>query len=117
MPLEQVRPILASDLAANCSSSAAHLEAALSMPDSRTSLAAAMSFLVSPTAMNGTFDSKTGVPPLMARSDAVAVVMLGSPLGGVRRFVECCWYVARELYALLWFGADIFWLWWKLIFG
>lgn len=75
MPLAQVRPILASDLAANCSSSAAHLDAARSIPDSSTSFAAAMSFLVSPTAMNGTLDSKTGVPPLMARSDAVAVVI------------------------------------------
>ncbi len=75
MPLEQVRPILASDLAANCFSSSAHLVAALSMPDSRTSVAAAMSFLVSPTAMKGTFWSKMGVPPLMARSDKVAVVI------------------------------------------
>ncbi len=90
MPLEQVRPILASDLAANCSSSAAHLEAALSIPDSRTSFAAAMSFLVSPTAMNGTLDSKTGVPPLMARSDAVAVVIVRDLRWGVvRRCVEC----------------------------
>lgn len=90
MPLEQVRPILASDLAANCSSSAAHLEAARSIPDSRTSLAAAMSFLVSPTAMNGTGDSRTGVPPLMARSDAVAVVIVCDlRWGDVRRCVEC----------------------------
>ncbi len=91
MPLEQVRPILASDLAANCSSSAAHLEAALSIPDSRTSFAAAMSFLVSPTAMNGTGDSRTGVPPLMARSDAVAVDILwisvgSAPVCGVGAF-------------------------------
>lgn len=87
MPLEQVSPILASDLAANCSSRAAHLLAALSIPDSRTSLAAAMSFLVSPTAMNGTLASKTGVPPLMARSDAVAVVIFGL-LGGR---APCVW--------------------------
>ena len=59
------------------------MEAALSIPDSRTSFAAAMSFLVSPTAMNGTLDSKTGVPPLMARSDAVAVVIVRDLRWGV----------------------------------
>lgn len=90
MPLEQVSPNLASVLAANCSSSAAHLLAARSMPDSRTSFAAAMSFLVSPTAMNGTFDSKTGVPPLMARVDAVAVVILVSPGVAFDRLLEGC---------------------------
>jgi len=75
VPLEQVRPILASDLAANCFSSSAHLVAALSMPDSRTSVAAAMSFLLSPTAMKGIGASKMGVPPLMARVDVVGVAV------------------------------------------
>jgi len=93
VPLAQVRPKLASDCLANSSSSAAHLLAALSIPDSSTSVAAAMSFLVSPTAMKGTFDSKVGVPPLMARSDAVAVVIWWSPvvdLTGCWRDVVVC---------------------------
>ena len=75
MPLEHVSPILASDFCANCFSSSAHLVAALSIPDSSTSVAAAMSFLLSPTAMKGTGASKMGVPPLMARVDVVAVAV------------------------------------------
>lgn len=78
------------------------MEAALSIPDSRTSLAAAMSFLVSPTAMNGTFESKTGDPPLMARSDAVAVVIF-KLLGGR---APCVWSVFVGL--LIWIqGKDM----------
>jgi len=90
VPLAQVRPNLASDCLANSTSSAAHLEAALSIPDSSTSVAAAMSFLVSPTAMKGTFLSKIGVPPLMARSDAVAVVIWCSPVVVFDRLLEGC---------------------------
>jgi len=79
VPFAHVSPNPESLSSAKRSSSAAHLLAALSIPDSSTSFAAAMSLGVNPTAMNGTIDSKTGVPPLIASDPLVAVVIAQPP--------------------------------------